>query len=342
MIKEIKTTTAYIRCAESERESDSHSPYLQPNKEYKADGDDYFTVYTSLLALLECTRCKRSSKILEVAVNDDPEELFPVLGKDAYECKIIKTKDFVPYPEIDEVSHESTVYRVHDNMLELHPYAYLGNHLDEIPYFYVPSENPFKNQAYDETMIGYATISELLEHLPSFKPENYYVSKVEATGPKKHIGYGRVELDTFKVIGSNIDVLGNIYEPITDMHVPEWAVREHILNADDTLKMTYIDSKAVPEHLRHFAVKNIQFVECDKYGIDYDDSIIAEQNLLTALALLAHPNKKIRMALLDNKSLYENYDLPQFVVQILSRDSDPDVSERARNAYEKLQCKDRY
>lgn len=183
--------------------------------------------------------------------------------------------------------------------------------------------------SYDETMIGYATISELLEHLPSFKPKNYYVSKVEATGPKTHIGYGRVELDTFKVISSNIDVLGNIYEPITDMHIPEWAVREHILNADDTLKLAYIDSKAVPKHIRHFAVKNIQFVECDEYGIDYDDSIIAEQNLLTALALLAHLDKEIRMALLDNKSLYENYDLPQFVVQILNRDSDPDISERA-------------
>ena len=301
-------------------------------------------MYTSLLALLECTRCKRSSKILEVAVNDNPEELFPVLGKDAYECKIIKTKDFVPYPEIDKVSRESTVYRIHGNMLELHPYAYLGDHIDEIPYFYVPSEDPFENQqAYDRTMIGYASISELLEHLPSFKPENYYVSKVEATGPKKHIGYGRIELDTFKVISSNIDVLGNIYEPITDMHVPEWAVREHILNGDDNLKLAYIDSKAVPDHIRHFAVKNIRLVERDEYDPDDErDIIIAEQNLLTALALLAHPDKEIRMALLDNKSLYENYDLPQFVVQILNQDADTDVSERARKAYEKLQCKDRY
>ena len=344
MIKEIKTTKAYIRCAESERESDGHSPYLQPNREYKADGNDYFTVYTSLLALLECTRCKRSSKILEVAVNDNPEELFPVLGKDAYECKIIKTKDFVPYPEIDEISRESTVYRVHDNMLELHPYAYLGNHLDEIPYFYVPSEDLFENQqAYDRTMIGYASISELLEHLPSFKPENYYVSKVEATGPKKHIGYGRIELDTFKVISSNIDVLRNIYEPITDMHVPEWAVREHILNGDNNLKLAYIDSKAVPKHLRHFAVKHIQFVEQDEYDPNEDeDIIVSEQNLLTALELLAHPDKSVRIALLDNESLYENYDLSQFIVQILSHDSDTDVSERAKKAYEKLQYKDRY
>lgn len=296
-----------------------------------------------MLALLEYARCKRSTKILEVTVNDNPEELFPALGKDAYECKIIKTKDFVPYPEIDKISRESTVYRIHGNMLELHPYAYLDDHIDEIPYFYVPSENPFENQAYDETMIGYATISELLEHLPSFKPENYYVSKVEATGPKTHIGYGRVELDTFKVISSNIDVLGNIYEPITDMHVPEWAVREHILNADDNLKLAYIDSKAVPRHLRHFAVKHIQFVEQDEYDPNEDeDIIVAEQNLLTALELLAHPDKDVRMTLLDNESLYETYALSQFVVQILSRDSDADVAERAKKAYEKLQYKDRY
>lgn len=344
MIKEIKTTTAYICCAESERENDSHSPYLQPNKEYKADGNDYFTVYTSLLALLEYARCKRSTRILEVTVNDDPEELFPTLGKDAYECKIIKTKDFVPYPEIDKISRESTVYRIHGNMLELHPYAYLGDHIDEIPYFYVPSENPLENQqAYDETMIGYATISELLEHLPSFKPENYYVSKVEATGPKKHIGYGRVELDTFKVISSNIDVLGNIFEPITNTHVPEWAVREHILKGDDNLKLAYIDSKAVPDHIRHFAVKNTRLVEQDEYDPNEDeDIIVSEQNLLTALELLAHSDKSVRMTLLDNESLYENYDLSQFVVQILSRDSDADVAKRARKAYEKLQCKDRY
>ena len=179
--------------------------------------------------------------------------------------------------------------------------------------------------------------------MPSFKPENYYVSKVEATGPKTHIGYGRVELDTFKVISSNIDVLGNIYEPITDMHVPEWAVREHTLNTDDTLKLAYIDSKAVPKHIRHFAVKNTQLIERDEYDLyDNKDIIITEQNLLTALELLAHPDKTIRMALLDNESLYDNYDLSQFVVQILSQDTDTDVSKRAGKAYEKLQCKDRY
>lgn len=48
MIKEIKTTKAYIRCAKSEATSNSLSPHLQPNKEYKAMDDDYFTVYTSL------------------------------------------------------------------------------------------------------------------------------------------------------------------------------------------------------------------------------------------------------------------------------------------------------
>ena len=31
--------------------------------------------------------------------------------------------------------------------------------------------------------------------------------------------------------------------------------------------------------------------------------------------------KEIRMALLNNASLYENYDLSQFVVQILSQDT---------------------
>ena len=78
MIKEIKTAKAYIRCAESEATSDTYCPHLEPNKEYKAMEPDYFTVYTSLLALLECTRCERSTRILEVVVNDDPEELFPV------------------------------------------------------------------------------------------------------------------------------------------------------------------------------------------------------------------------------------------------------------------------
>lgn len=344
MIKEIKTTKAYIRCAESKATSDKYCPHLKPNKEYKAMEPDYFTVYTSLLALLECTSCKRSTRILEVVVNDDPEELFPVLGKDTYECKIIKTKDFVPYPEIDEISRESTVYRVHDNMLELHPYAYLDNHLEEIPYFYVPSKDPFENQqAYDRTMIGYASISELLEHLPSFKPENYYVSKVEATGPKKHIGYGRVELDTFRVINPDFNVLENIFEPITDTGVPEWILHQHILNGDDNLKMAYVDSKTIPNHIRYFTVKNTRLVECDEYDPNEDeDVIITKQNLLTALELLAHPDKIIRMALLDNESLYDNYDLSQFVVQILSQDTDTDVSRKARKAYEKLQCKDRY
>ena len=57
MIKEIKTAKAYIRCTESEATSNNLCPHLQPNKEYKAMDDDYFTVYTSLLALLECTSC---------------------------------------------------------------------------------------------------------------------------------------------------------------------------------------------------------------------------------------------------------------------------------------------
>ena len=342
MIKEIKTTKAYIRCAESERESDSHSPYLQPNREYKADGNNYFTVYTSLLALLECTRCKRSSKILEVAVNDDPEELFPVLGKDAYECKVIKTKDFVPFDEADEVSIDSISYRVHDNMLELYPYEYLDNHLDKIPHFYVLTDDLFDyQQTYDGTMIGCATFSELLKSLPSVEPNNYYVSKVKVTGSAKHIGHGQVELDTFKVINPNINVLGNIFEPITDTDVPEWVVRQHILNGDDRLKLEYIDSETIYKHFRHLAVTHINLTECDEYD-DEGRSVIAEQNLLTALELLAHPNKTVRMALLDNESLYDNYDLAQFVVQILSHDSDPDVAESARKAYEKLQCKDRY
>lgn len=187
------------------------------------------------------------------------------------------------------------------------------------------------------------TYSELLNNLPSTKPNNLYVSKVKVIGSAKHIGHGRVELDTFKVIESNIDVFGNIFDPITDTHVPEWAVREHILNGDDNLKLAYIDSKAVPKHIRHFTVKNIRLIERDEYDPDEDeDIIISEQNLLTALELLAHPDKEIRMALLDNKSLYENYDLVQYVIQILKHDSDPDVSEKARKAYEKLQCKDRY
>jgi len=343
MIKEIKTTTAYICCAESERENDSHHPYLQPNKEYKADNDDYFTVYTSLLALLECTSCKRSVRILEVAVNDNPEELFPVLGKDAYECKVIKTKDFVPFHEANEASIDSTDYRVRDNMMELYPYEYLDNHLDTLPYFYVQSEDLFENhQICDGIMIGYATISELLKHLPSFEPEHYYVSKVNVVGSAKHIGHGRIELDAFKVISSNINVLGNIFNPITDTDVPKWVVHQHILYGSDDLKLAYIDSKAINKHFRHFAVKNIHFVECDEYDPYDKREIIAEQNLLTALELLAHPDKEIRMALLNNASLYDNYDLSQFVVQILSRDADTDVSERARKAYEKLQCKDRY
>lgn len=344
MIKEIKTTKSYIRCATSEAKSNKYCPHLQPNKEYKTDNDDYFTVYTSLLALLECTRCERDTKILEVVVNDDPEELFPVLGKDAYECKVIKTKDFVPFHEANEASVDSTDYRVRDNMMELYPYEYLDNYLDTLPYFYVQSEDLFENhQICDGIMIGYATISELLKHSPSFELEHYYVSKVRAVRTATHIGQGRIQLDTFEVISSNINVLGNIFDPITDTDVPEWILHQHILNDDDNLKMAYVDSKAVPDHIRHFAVKNIRLVERDEYDPDEDeDIIIAEQNLLTALELLAHPDKTVRMALLDNESLYDNYDLSQFVVQILSRDSDTDIAERARKAYEKLQCKDRY
>ena len=93
-------------------------------------------------------------------------------------------------------------------------------------------------------------------------------------------------------------------------------------------------------YFSHFAVKNTQLVERDKY--DDEGNITTEQNLLTALELLAHPDKTVRMTLLDNESLYDNYDLSQFVVQILSQDSDADVAKRVRKAYEKLQCKDRY
>lgn len=281
---------------------------------------------------------------MEVVVNDDPEELFPVLGKDTYECKVIKTKDFVPFHEANEASVDSTDYRVRDNMMELYPYEYLDNYLDTLPYFYVQSEDLFENhQICDGIMIGYATISELLKHSPSFEPEHYYVSKVRAVRTATHIGQGRIQLDTLEVVNSNINVLGNIFDPITDTDVPEWVVRQHILNGDDNLKLRYINSETVPNHIRYFTVKNTQLVERDEYDLyDNEDTIIAEQNLLTALELLAHPDKTIRMALLDNESLYDNYDLSQFVVQILSHDTDTDVSERARKAYEKLQCKDRY
>lgn len=344
MIKEIKTAKAYIRCAESEATSNNLCPHLEPNKEYKAMEPDYFTIYTSLLALLECTRCESGVRILEVVVNDDPEELFPVLGKDAYKCKVIKTKDFVPFHDANEASVDSTNYRVHDNMMELYPYEYLDNHLDKIPYFYVPSEVLFENQqTYDWTIVGHATFSELLKNLPSVEPNNYYIAKVEVVGSARHIEHGRVELDTFRVINPNINVLGNIFDPITDTDVPEWIVRQHILNGDDNLRLAYINSEAVPEHIRHFATKNTQLVERDEYDPNEDeDVIVTKQNLLTALELLAHPDKEIRMTLLDNESLYETYALSQFVVQILSRDSDADVAERARKAYEKLQYKDRY
>ena len=343
MIKEIKTAKAYIRCAESEATSNSYCPHLQPNKEYKTDNDDYFTVYASLLALLECTRCERGTRILEVAVNDDPGELFPALGKDAYECKTIKTKDFVSYHDADEASLESTDYRVRNNMMELYPYEYLDNHLDAISSFYVPSEVLFENQqTCDWTIVGYATFSGLLKNLPSIEPNSFYVSKVNVVASAKHIGHERIELDAFKVISSNINVLGNIFNPITDTDVPKWVVRQHILYGSDDLKLAYIDSKAINKHFRHFTVKNIHFVECDEYDPYDKREIVAEQNLLTALELLAHPDKDVRMTLLDNESLYETYALSQFVVQILSRDSDADVAERARKAYEKLQCKDRY
>lgn len=344
MIKEIKTAKAYIHCAESEATSNNRCPHLQPNKEYKAMEPDYFTVYTSLLALLECTRCERGTRILEVTVNDDPEELFRVLGKDAYECKVIKTKDFVPFHEADEASVDSTDYRVRDNIMELYPYEYLDNYLDTLPYFYVQSEDLFENhQICDGIMIGYATISELLKHSPSFEPEHYYVSKVRAVRTATHIGQGRIQLDAFEVVNSNINVLGNIFDPITDADVPEWILRQHILNGDDNLKLRYINSEIVPNHIRYFATKNTQLVERDEYDPNEDeDVIITKQNLLTALELLAHPDKEIRMALLNNASLYDNYDLSQFVVQILSQDADTDIAERARKAYEKLQCKDRY
>lgn len=342
MIKEIKTTKAYIRCAESEATSSKYCPYLQPNKKYKADNDDYFTVYTSLLALLECTNCERDTKILEVAVNDEPEEPFPVLGKDAYECKIIKTKDFVPFADADEVSFESTEYRVLKNMQSLYPYEYLDNHIDKIPYFYVPTENAFeKHQTYDGVMKrGYAFIPDLLKHLPSFEPEYYYIAKVKAVGEVKHLGYGRVQLDTFKIIDPVFNTFNAISDPITDTDVPIWFIESNILNGSDDLKLAYANSEAVGEHFRHFAVKHTNLIEQDEY--DDEGNIITEQNLLTALELLAHPDKEIRMALLDNISLYENYNLAQFVVQILSHDDDPNVSEKARKAYEKLQCKDRY
>lgn len=344
MIKEIKTMKAYIRCAESETTSDTRCPYLQPNKEYKATNDNYFTIYTSLLALLECTSCKRGTRILEVAVNDDPEELFPVLGKDAYECKVIKTKDFVPYAEADEASHDSISYCVHDNILELYPYEYLDHHLDKIPYFYIPCENLFEDQqTCDGTMIGYATFSELLKHSPSVEPENYYVAKVKVINSATHIGDGRIEIDTFEVSDSNVNVLEKIFDPITDTDVPEWIIRKHILNGDDYLKRDYINSKAVPKYIRNFAMKNIRLIEYNECDPNDDrDIIIIRQNLLITLELLAHPDKNVRIALLNNESLYENYNLPQFVVQILSHDSDPDVAKSAKKAYENLQCKDRY
>ena len=247
------------------------------------------------------------------------------------------------YHDADEASLESTDYRVRNNMMELYPYEYLDNHLDAISSFYVPSEVLFENQqTYDWTIVGYATFSGLLKNLPSIEPNSFYVSKVNVVGSAKHIGHGRIELDAFKVISSNINVLGNIFNPITDTDVPEWVVRQHILYGSDDLKLAYINSKAINKHFRHFAVKNIHFVECDEYDPYDKREIVAEQNLLTALELLAHPDKDVRMTLLDNESLYETYALSQFVVQILSRDSDADVAERARKAYEKLQCKDRY
>lgn len=269
---------------------------------------------------------------------------YPALGKDAYECKTIKTKDFVSYHDADEASLESTDYRVRNNMMELYPYEYLDNHLDAISSFYVPSEVLFENQqTCDWTIVGYATFSGLLKNLPSIEPNSFYVSKVNVVGSAKHIGHGRIELDAFKVISSNINVLGNIFNPITDTDVPEWVVCQHILNGDDNLKLRYINSKAVPDHIRYFAVKNTRLVERDEYDPNEDeDVIVTKQNLLTALELLAHPDKEIKMALLNNASLYENYDLSQFVVQILSQDTDTDISRKARKAYEKLQCKDRY
>ena len=265
------------------------------------------------------------------------------MEKDAYECKTIKTKDFVSYHDADEASIDSTDYRVRNNMMELYPYEYLDDLLDAISSFYVPSEVLFENQqTCDWTIVGYATFSGLLKNLPSIESNSFYVSKVNVVGSAKHIGHGRIELDAFKVINSNVNVLGNIFDPITDIDVPEWVVRQHILYGSDDLKLTYIDSKAINKHFRHFAIKNIHFVECDEYDPYDKREIVAEQNLLTALELLAHPDKDVRMTLLDNESLYETYALSRFVVQILSRNSDADVAERTRKAYEKLQCKDRY
>lgn len=124
-------------------------------------------------------------------------------------------------------------------------------------------------------------------------PYIHLCSKVKVVGTATHIGYGRIELDTFKVIDSNINVLENIFDPITDADVPEWVVCQHILNGDDNLKLRYINSKTVPNHIRYFATKNTQLVERDEYDPNEDeDVIVTKQNLLTALELLAHPDKK--------------------------------------------------
>ena len=69
MIKEIKTTKAYIRCATSEAKSDKYCPHLQPNKEYKTENDDYFTVYVKSEKLRKLI-LKISAKFEEPAISE--------------------------------------------------------------------------------------------------------------------------------------------------------------------------------------------------------------------------------------------------------------------------------
>ena len=298
---------------------------LNPGEHY--DSMDLITIFKSIGDALSASSVDDNRFLSEIRYDNESPNLYD--EHLIYSFTMIKYLSFddllTPYPAFD-----ITNKTMRENLRKFFPIEtkdFLKSHYQNP--LYIMTTTPLEeNVRHELTMPAFRTAYMMFRAMPSKKPKEYHFYTIYNAVIKNHKGRinGSSTVTSFQINGkvpSPFTILQNVLTD--DDRIPVWIQKIHaMMNGNETY---YIEDDNVSDDVK------IHIIE--RFDV-YSDKNPRRTNALIIDYALSSDNPNIRMALLWNHSVCNDYSKRDVILSILSHDMNADIRKLALERLSKL------
>lgn len=296
---------------------------LNPGEHY--DSMDLIVIFKSIGDALSASPADDNRFLSEIRCDDKGPDLYD--EHRIYSFTMVKYLSFddllTPYPAFD-----ITNKTMRENLRKLFPIEtkdFLKSHYQN-PLYIMTTAPLEENVRHELTMPAFHTAYMMFRAMPSKEPKEYHLYTIYNATIKNHNGGidGTSTVTSFQINGKAPSPFDILQDVLTDEdRIPVWVQKTHAMMNDN--EIYYIEAEDVGDDVK------IHIIE--RFDV-YSDKNPRRTNASIIDYALSSNNPDIRMALLWNRSLCNNYSKRNVILSILSHDMNADIR---KLALEKLQ-----